>query len=113
MKPERLQKILAKAGVASRRHAELLITEGRVRVNGRIVSELGARANPVRDRIDVDGKRIVAERPVYYLLHKPRGVVTTLDDPEGRQSIKDLVKHIDERVFPVGRLDFQTSGVLP
>ena len=112
MKPERLQKIIAKAGVASRRHAELLITEGRVRVNGRIVSELGARANPVRDRIDVDGKRIVAERPVYYLLHKPRGVVTTLDDPEGRQSIKDLVKHIDERVFPVGRLDFQTSGVL-
>lgn len=112
MKPERLQKILAKAGIASRRAAEKLILDGKVRVNGRIVRELGTRANPVRDRVEVDGKRLVAEKPVYYLLHKPRGVVTTLDDPEGRSTITDLVADIPERVFPVGRLDFQTSGVL-
>jgi 23S rRNA pseudouridine2605 synthase len=112
MAAERLQKILAKAGIASRRAAEGLIVDGRVRVNGRVVRELGAKASAARDRIEVDGKRIVAEKPVYYLMHKPRGVVTTLDDPEGRQSIKDLVQDIPERVFPVGRLDFQTSGVL-
>lgn len=109
---QRLQKILAQAGIASRRSAERLILEGRVRVNGRIISELGARANPVRDRVEVDGKRLVAERPVYFLMHKPRGVVTTLDDPEGRKSIKDLLRTVPERVFPVGRLDFQTSGAL-
>ncbi|MET0384378.1 MAG: pseudouridine synthase [Polyangiales bacterium] len=112
MSSQRLQKILAQAGVASRRAAERLITEGRVRVNGRIVRELGSRANPVRDRVEVDGKRLVAERHVYFLMHKPRGVVTTLDDPEGRKTIKDLLRDVDQRVFPVGRLDFQTSGVL-
>jgi 23S rRNA pseudouridine2605 synthase len=112
MAEQRLQKILAQAGVASRRAAEQLITQGRVRVNGRIVSELGARANPIRDRVEVDGRRLVAERPVYFLMHKPRGVVTTLDDPEGRKSIKDLLRGIPERLFPVGRLDFQTSGAL-
>jgi 23S rRNA pseudouridine2605 synthase len=112
MASQRLQKILAQAGVASRRSAERLITDGRVRVNGRIVSELGARANPVRDRVEVDGRRLVAEKPVYYLMHKPRGVVTTLDDPEGRKSVKDLLRNVPERVFPVGRLDFQTSGAL-
>src|SRR5262245_46604446 len=109
---QRLQKILAQAGVASRRSAEQLIVDGRVRVNGRIVKELGARAHPDRDRVEVDGKRLVAEKPVYFLMHKPRGVVTTLDDPEGRKSIKDLLRTVPERVFPVGRLDFQTSGAL-
>ncbi|HKU41674.1 MAG TPA: pseudouridine synthase [Polyangiales bacterium] len=109
---QRLQKILAQAGVASRRSAEQLIVDGRVRVNGRIVKELGARAHPDRDRVEVDGKRLVAEKPVYFLMHKPRGVVTTLDDPEGRKSIKDLLRQVPERVFPVGRLDFQTSGAL-
>ncbi|HKP57208.1 MAG TPA: pseudouridine synthase [Polyangiales bacterium] len=109
---QRLQKILAQAGVASRRSAERLITDGRVRVNGRIVKELGTRANPHKDRVEVDGKRLVAEKPVYYLMHKPRGVVTTLDDPEGRNSIKELVDNVPERVFPVGRLDFNTSGAL-
>ena len=112
MSSQRLQKILAQAGIASRRAAERLITEGRVRVNGRIVRELGSRANPPRDRVEVDGKRLVAERLVYYLIHKPRGVVTTLDDPEGRKTIKDLLHGVDQRVFPVGRLDFQTSGAL-
>ncbi|MEY4580645.1 MAG: hypothetical protein RL701_5348 [Pseudomonadota bacterium] len=112
MSSQRLQKILAQAGIASRRAAEHLITEGRVRVNGRIVRELGSRANPGRDRVEVDGKRLVAERHVYFLLHKPRGVVTTLDDPEGRKSVKDLLQNVEQRVFPVGRLDFQTSGAL-
>lgn len=112
MSSQRLQKILAQAGVASRRSAERLITDGRVRVNGRIISELGARANPQRDRVEVDGKRLVAEKPVYFLMHKPRGVVTTLDDPEGRKSVADLLRDVPERVFPVGRLDFQTSGAL-
>jgi 23S rRNA pseudouridine2605 synthase len=112
MARERLQKILAQAGVASRRAAETLIVEGRVRVNGRIVRELGTRADARRDRVEVNGKRLVAEKPVYYLMHKPRGVVTTLDDPEGRKTIRDLVENIPERVFPVGRLDFQTSGAL-
>jgi 23S rRNA pseudouridine2605 synthase len=106
---------LARAGVASRRHAETLITEGRVRVNGHIVSELGAKADLYKDRIEVDGKRLVAEQYVYYIYHKPRGVVSTLSDPEGRPSVKDtLARHpeIDARVFPVGRLDFATSGAL-
>jgi len=111
MSSQRLQKVLAQAGVASRRAAEKLIEEGRVRVNGRIVRELGARAAP-RDRVEVDGKRLVAEHPVYYLMHKPRGVVTTLSDPEGRRTVKDLLRHVEQRVFPVGRLDFQTSGAL-
>jgi len=111
MSSQRLQKVLAQAGVASRRAAEKLIEEGRVRVNGRIVRELGARAAP-RDRVEVDGKRLIAEHPVYYLMHKPRGVVTTLSDPEGRRTVKDLLRQVEQRVFPVGRLDFQTSGAL-
>lgn len=109
---ERLQKLIAQSGVASRRTAEALIVDGRVRVNGRIVRELGAKADLHHDRIEVDGKRLVAERPVYYLLHKPREVVTTLDDPEGRDTISDLLRGIPERVFPVGRLDYHTSGAL-
>jgi 23S rRNA pseudouridine2605 synthase len=112
MSTERLQKLLARAGVSSRRAAERLIREGHVRVNGRIVRELGSKADAHRDRVEVDGRRIVAEQPAYYLVHKPREMVTTLSDPEGRASIADLLKHIPERVFPVGRLDFHTSGVL-
>ncbi len=112
MPAERLQKILAGAGVASRRAAEALIADGRVRVNGRIVRELGTKADPHKDRIDVNGKRIVSEKPVYYVLHKPRQVVTTLDDPEGRETVGKLMRRVKERVFPVGRLDYHTSGVL-
>ncbi len=107
----RLQKILARAGVASRRAAEALITEGRVRVNGRIVTELGAKADP-RDRVEVDGKRIVAEAPVYLVFHKPRGVVSTMSDPEGRPTVRDYLKDAGGRIYPVGRLDYATSGVL-
>lgn len=109
---QRLQKILAAAGVSSRRAAERLIEAGRVRVNGRIVTELGTQADAHRDRIEVDGRRIVGEKPVYYLLHKPREVVATLDDPQGRQTVADLLRRIPERVYPVGRLDYHTSGAL-
>lgn len=109
---ERLQKILAHAGIASRRAAEGLITAGKVRVNGKIVSELGASADARKDRIEVDGKRIVLEKPVYLMLHKPRGVVSTLSDPEGRPHLGELVKNVGARVYPVGRLDFHTSGAL-
>src|SRR4051812_26848019 len=112
MAVERVQKILARAGVASRRAAERLIADRRVRVNGRIIEELGSKADPVRDRVEVDGKRVVAEHPVYYLLHKPREVVTTLDDPEKRASVADLMKGVYERIFPIGRLDYHTSGAL-
>jgi 23S rRNA pseudouridine2605 synthase len=112
MSSERLQKILARAGLGSRRAAERLIADGRVRVNGRIVKELGTKADTVHDRVEVNGQRVVAEHPVYYLLHKPRAVVTTLADPEQRASVAELMKGVTERVFPVGRLDYHTSGAL-
>ena len=109
---ERLQKVLARAGVASRRASEELILAGRVRVNGRVVTELGTKVDPHKDRVEVDGKRLVAEKPVYYVLHKPRDMVTTLDDPQGRATIADLLRRIPERLVPVGRLDYHTSGAL-
>ncbi|MDQ3033622.1 MAG: rRNA pseudouridine synthase [Myxococcota bacterium] len=112
MARERLQKILAHAGIASRRAAEGLIAAGNVRVNGVIVSELGASADPRKDKIEVDGKRIVLEKPVYYVLHKPRGMVSTLSDPEGRPHLGEVLRRMESRVYPVGRLDFHTSGVL-
>lgn len=110
---ERVQKILARAGLASRREAEELIREGRVTVNGQLVS-LGAKADPEKDAIKVDGKRVkLAQRLRYVLLYKPAGVVTTVDDPEGRVTVVDLVKgKVSERVFPVGRLDYQSEGLL-
>jgi 23S rRNA pseudouridine2605 synthase len=109
---ERLQKILAKGGLASRRNAEALITQGRVRVNGKIVTELGSQADARNDKVEVDGKRVVMESRMYFLFHKPRGVVSTLSDPEGRPTITDYLKPIPVRVFAVGRLDFATSGAL-
>ena len=109
---ERIQKILAHGGIASRRAAEQLITSGRVRVNGHVVTELGAKADPRKDKIEVDGKRLVAEAPVYVVLHKPKNVVSTLSDPEGRPTVAEYLRAIPARVYPVGRLDFATSGVL-
>jgi 23S rRNA pseudouridine2605 synthase len=109
---ERLQKIVARAGLASRRGAEELITSGRVRLNGRIVTELGTQADPRKDDIEVDGRKLIAERPVYILLHKPRGVVSTRHDPEGRPTVVDLVSAYKATLYPVGRLDFHTSGAL-
>jgi 23S rRNA pseudouridine2605 synthase len=108
----RLQKVLARAGVASRRAAEELIKAGRVRVDGHVVTELGTKVDSRARRIEVDGRRIVRESPVYVALHKPRGVVSTMNDPEGRPSVRDLLAEVPGRVFPVGRLDFNTSGVL-
>jgi len=108
----RLQKVLARAGIASRRAAERLITAGRVRVEGKVVTELGTKVDPRSNRIEVDGQRIVREAPVYVVCHKPRGVVATMSDPEGRETVKDLLAQIPGRVYPVGRLDYNTSGVL-
>ena len=109
---ERLQKVLAQAGIASRRAAEQIILAGRVRVDGRIVRELGTQVDPRTSRVEVDGTKIVAEKLVYIVLHKPRGVVCTLSDPEGRPTIRELLKDAGARVVPVGRLDFHTSGAL-
>lgn len=109
---QRLQKIIARAGLSSRRSAEDLIREGRVRLNGKIVTELGSQADPFADKVEVDGKRLVARDLVYAILHKPKNVVSTLSDPEGRPTVSELLKPLGERVHPVGRLDYATSGVL-
>lgn len=110
---ERLQKILSHAGIASRRAAEELITAGRVSVNGGVVTELGSRADPVHDLIAVDGKTVRPEGSrSYILLNKPVGYVTTLKDPQGRPVVTDLLKGVKERVYPVGRLDYNTEGLL-
>ncbi len=109
---ERLQKILAKAGIASRRKAEQLILEGRIRINGRVVSEVGSKADPILDTITCDNRPIVIEEKIYILLNKPAGYVTTLSDPQGRPVVSDLVANIPLRLFPVGRLDLETEGAL-
>jgi 23S rRNA pseudouridine2605 synthase len=110
---ERLQKILSAAGIASRRAAEEIITSGRVAVNGKVVTELGSRADPALDRITVDGKVVRSEGiRSYIVLNKPVGYVTTLKDPQGRPVVTDLLKGVKERVYPVGRLDYNTEGVL-
>ena len=112
MADERLQKVLARAGIASRRAAEELITKGRVKVDGQVVDQLGVRVDPRRAKIEVDGNRLMAEPLVYIVLHKPRGVMCTLSDPEGRPTVAELLKAVGVRVVPVGRLDFHTSGAL-
>lgn len=110
---ERLQKILSQAGITSRRAAETLITSGRVAVNGQTVSVLGSKADALKDRITVDGKPItVPDKKIYILLNKPSGYVTTLNDPDNRPIVSDLIKDINSRLFPVGRLDFNTEGLL-
>jgi len=110
---ERLQKIIARAGIASRRHAEELIRAGQVRVNGVVVTELGAKADPEHDRVEAAGR--VAERPAepgYYLLHKPSHVVATMSDPEGRATLRHVLRGLAGGVFPVGRLDYAASGLI-
>lgn len=109
---ERLQKVLAAAGLGSRRKCEQLILEGRVSVNGTLVTELGTKVNPESDAIEVDGRPILSEKKVYVMFHKPKGVITTLSDPKGRQTVKDYMKGIRERVYPVGRLDYDSEGLL-
>jgi pseudouridine synthase len=110
---ERLQKIIAAAGLTSRRKAEELILQGRVAVNGVVVAELGSKADPERDHIKVNGKLLPrATRHVYLLLNKPPGYVSTVSDPEHRPTVVSLVSGIKERVYPVGRLDYHSSGLL-
>ncbi len=109
----RLQKVLAQAGIASRREAEQWLRAGRISVNGKVVTALGTQADPVVDRIAVDGRRIDRVQPkVYYLLNKPVGYASTCDDELGRPTVLDLLKPIRYRLFPVGRLDWNTEGVL-
>ena len=108
----RLQKIISEAGVASRRAAETLIREGRVTVDGVVVSRLGTRADPQVDDIRVDGRRVGAQRRRYLLLNKPRGVVTTRDDPQRRPTVMDYLSGVRESVYPVGRLDYDSEGLL-
>jgi len=113
MAAERLQKIIAAAGIASRRKAEELIAAGLVSVNGQTLTELGSKADPAHDYIKVNGKLIGApERHVYLLLNKPKGYVTTVTDPEGRPTVLDLVRGIRTRIYPVGRLDYASEGLL-
>ncbi len=113
MELERLQKIIAHAGFASRREAETMIREGRVTVNGRVVTELGTKADAAHDHVKVDGKLITRAEPHrYILLYKPKEVMTTVDDPQGRKTVIQLVKGVRERIYPVGRLDFQSEGLI-
>ncbi|MEZ4330611.1 MAG: pseudouridine synthase [Myxococcota bacterium] len=109
--PVRLQRLLASAGLGSRREVEALIADGRVTVNGEVAG-LGARARPGRDDIRLDGERVVSERATYWIVNKPRGVVTTVRDDSGRRTVLDLLPRKVGRVFPVGRLDVETTGLL-
>src|SRR5216683_3115619 len=110
---ERLQKIMAACGIASRRKAEEIIAAGRVTLNGKVVVEQGTKVDPERDVICVDGAPLKRrERLLYFMLHKPKGYVTTVSDPEGRPTVMELMKNCAERVYPVGRLDYASEGLL-
>nr|WGD61725.1 23S rRNA pseudouridine(2605) synthase RluB [Bacillus subtilis] len=108
---ERLQKVIAHAGVASRRKAEELIKEGKVKVNGKVVTELGVKVTG-SDQIEVNGLKVEREEPVYFLLYKPRGVISAVQDDKGRKVVTDFFKNIPRRIYPIGRLDYDTSGLL-
>ncbi|MDT2045609.1 pseudouridine synthase [Priestia aryabhattai] len=108
---ERLQKVIAHAGVASRRKAEELITQGRVTVNGKAVKELGTKVGP-NDKIEVDGVPLEREEPVYFMLYKPRGVISAAKDDKDRKTVVDFFPHVEERIYPIGRLDYDTSGLI-
>lgn len=108
---ERLQKVIAHAGIASRRKAEEMILEGKVRVNGKVVKELGVKVSS-SDKVEVEGIPIEREEPVYFLFYKPRGVISSVNDDKGRKSVTDYFPLIKERIYPVGRLDYDTSGLL-
>lgn len=109
---ERLQKVMAHAGVASRRKSEDIIAQGRVRVNGETITEMGFKVDPEVDVIEVDGELISKEKRVYLLLNKPEGYITTVSDPEDRPTVMDLIPDLKQRVYPAGRLDFDSSGLL-
>jgi 23S rRNA pseudouridine2605 synthase len=109
---ERLQKVLAHAGVASRRKCEELIADGRVKVNGQVITDMGTKVNPTEDTIMVDQQVIQAEQLAYYIFNKPTGFITSVSDPHGRKVVMQFFKDIDQRIYPVGRLDRDTSGLL-
>ena len=109
---ERLQKVMAHAGVASRRKSEEIIAEGRVKVNGETVTEMGFKVDPEQDEIEVDGEIITEEKKRYILLNKPEGYITTVSDPEGRPTVMDLIPDLNQRLYPAGRLDYDSSGLL-
>ena len=109
---ERLQKILSHAGICSRRKAEELISSGQVKVNGRVVTELGSEADPVTDRIEAMGVPVRQEKKRYFLFYKPDCVITSVSDPQGRRTVMDYFRTIRERIFPVGRLDYHSEGLL-
>jgi 23S rRNA pseudouridine2605 synthase len=108
---ERLQKVIAQAGIASRRKAEQLIEEGKVTVNGKKITELGTKVG-LNDEVKVEGVPIGRERKVYYLFYKPRGIISAVTDDKNRKTVVDFFLHVEERIFPVGRLDYDTSGLL-
>jgi len=108
---ERLQKVMAHAGVASRRKSEELIQAGRVKVNGKVTRELGVQVSR-QDTVEVDGVLIAREHPVYFLLNKPRGILSTVSDDKGRKTVLDLFPHVEQRIYPIGRLDYDTTGAL-
>ncbi|MCQ6277961.1 23S rRNA pseudouridine(2605) synthase RluB [Bacillus sp. EB600] len=108
---ERLQKVIARAGIASRRKSEELIKDGKVKVNGKIVTELGTKVTS-SDKVEVNEVQIEREEPVYFLLYKPRGVISSVQDDKGRKVVTDFFPHLKERIYPVGRLDYDTSGLL-
>lgn len=108
---DRLQKVIAQAGITSRRKAENYIVDGRVKVNGKIVTELGIKVSPA-DSIEVDDIPIEREQKVYYALYKPRGYVSTVEDDKDRETVIDLLPEVTERIFPIGRLDYHSSGIL-
>lgn len=110
---ERLQKVMARAGVASRRRCEDMITSGMVKVNGKVVTELGIKVDPSRDKIQVGNETLfISPRKIYILIYKPRGYITTLSDEKGRKKVTDLLKNITGRIYPVGRLDRDSEGLL-
>ncbi|MBY0122541.1 23S rRNA pseudouridine(2605) synthase RluB [Bacillus sp. S/N-304-OC-R1] len=108
---ERLQKVIAHAGLASRRKAEQLILEGHVKVNGKVVKELGVKVSS-SDKVEVSGIPIEREEPVYFLLYKPRGVISSVQDDKGRKVVTDYLPAVEQRIYPIGRLDYDTSGLL-
>ena len=108
---ERLQKVIAHAGIASRRKAEELIVEGKVKVNGKTVKELGVKVGS-NDKIEVNGIPVEREEPVYFILYKPRGVISSVNDDKGRKVVTDYFSEIEARIYPIGRLDYDTSGII-
>jgi len=111
--PIRLNKYISNSGVCSRRNADKLIEKGKIYVNGKVVTELGFKVNPTTDKVNFNGKLLSLENPIYVLLNKPRGFITSVDDPEGRKTVMDLIKTATKhRIYPVGRLDRMTTGLL-